>query len=235
MSVVCFHHVSNLTEWQACRLDGNSPNNINNGRIDPSLLQSQAWKRHCLHHPCPTEVLGAYCLPHLPHKLTFLRKEIMKAGATWPPNMATCRLREKGPIALLKEPQVKTRKHRCWSNQAQIHISIHFMYMSTFKHARRASTSSSIVAADVTAVARVLKSLTLAERKRNFRRYQKSKCQTVSNSVRQMLHLSASDPQWSWWIVLQTLQDMEDSASGVRGSGGWTSLFKTYPIYGRDR
>lgn len=69
------------------------------------------------------------------------------------------------------------------------------MYMSTFKHARRASTSSSIVAADVTAVARVLKSLTLAERKRNFRRYQKSKCQTVSNSVRQMLHLSASDPQ----------------------------------------
>lgn len=69
------------------------------------------------------------------------------------------------------------------------------MYMSIFKHARRASTSSSIVAADVTAVARVLKSLTLAERKRNFRRYQKSKCQTVSNSVRQMLHLLASDPQ----------------------------------------
>ena len=85
-----------------------------------------------------------------------------------------------------------------------IYMSIHFMYMSTFKTARRASTSSSIVAADVTAVARVLKSLTLAERKRNFRRYQKSKCQTVSNSVRQMLHL-------------------------------WTSLFKTYPIYGRDR
>ena len=60
-------------------------------------------------------------------------------------------------------------------------MSIHFMYMSTFKTARRASTSSSIVAADVTAVARVLKSLTLAERKgtsEDIRSRSVKQCQT---------------------------------------------------------
>ena len=114
----------------------------------------------------------------------FCEKKLWRQVQHGPPTWLRAGWGKKDPL-----PYWKSRKSKQGSTAADqtkhkyiyIYMSIHFMYMSTFKTARRASTSSSIVAADVTAVARVLKSLTLAERKRNFRRYQKSKCQTVSD------------------------------------------------------